>query len=161
MPILPAIDRLKNYSKDDFDFTLINTQNRTLKYRPPDDDIEHDQLLDSLADELRSSTQAYIHDQFSQSISDSVFETMTESKQPRTRDSLKQMIEGACSDCDMIGIADVNKFVRHFTELHAFCNERKSQLPKNKNESVENRIVPMTQDKYIGTAKHVFNMHHM
>ncbi len=80
MPIFPAIDRLKNYSKDDFDFTLINTRNRTLKYRPPDDDIEHDQLLDSLAGELHSSTQAHIHDQFSQSISDSVFETMTESK---------------------------------------------------------------------------------
>ncbi len=28
MPILPAIDRLKNYSKDDFDFTLINTSQK-------------------------------------------------------------------------------------------------------------------------------------
>jgi hypothetical protein len=105
--------------------------------------------------------QAHIHNQFSQSIADSVFETMTESKQPRTRDSLKQMIEGACSDCDMIGIAGLHKFARHLTELRAFCNERKASYPKTKNESVENRIVPMTQDKYIGTAKHVFNTHQM
>ena len=52
---------------------------------------------------MRLYTHGYIQDKFSQLITDSAFDGMHESKNPRTRDMLKQMIEGACSDCDLIG----------------------------------------------------------
>jgi hypothetical protein len=87
---------------------------------------------------------------------------MTDSKLPHTRDRLKQMlIEGACSDCNQIGELGMNKFIRHLTELRAFCNENRNILTRKTNGD-KNRVIPMTQDRYIGTATtRIFNMHHM
>jgi hypothetical protein len=45
---------------------------------------------------------------------------MIDGKLPCTRDSLEQMIEGACSDCNQIGKLGANRFIRHLTELCAF-----------------------------------------
>jgi hypothetical protein len=53
------------------------------------------------------------------------------------------MIEGACSDCDVIGIDAVNEFERHLTELRAFCNERKkNQDTTSKDDMYISRMVP-------------------
>ena len=43
---------------------------------------------------------------------------------------LTQMIEGACSDCDLIGEQGVNEFIQHLTELCACCNEKKGYRVK-------------------------------
>ena len=164
MPILPAKDRMTNYSTTDLDVIMLENSNRTVIFTPPDEDDSHEQerLLDEIANELRNSTQAHIQDKFNESILDSVFDTYTDGKQPRTRDCLKQMIEGACSDCDVIGIDAVNEFERHLTELRAFCNERKkNQDATSKDDMYISRMVPMTQDSYAGTTKRIHNMHHM
>jgi hypothetical protein len=126
MDILPAIDYLKNYSKEDIDETALTNQNITTKHNLGNlgnDDLR-EKCLDIMAEELCSATRGHIHDQFSQSISDSAFEGMTDSKLPCTRDRLKQMIEGACLDFNQIGELGINKFIRHLTELCAFCNEK-------------------------------------
>jgi hypothetical protein len=85
---------------------------------------------------------------------------MCEGKNPRTRDMLKQMIEGACSDCDLIGEQGVNEFIQHLTELRAYCNEKKRELSK-KMTSDNASMIPMTRDKYVGSAKRIYNTHDM
>ena len=65
---------------------------------------------------------------------------------------LKQMIEGACSDCDLIGEEGINEFVPHLTELHSYCNSKKRESSKKKT-SVNTSMIPMTLDKYVGSAK--------
>jgi hypothetical protein len=113
-----------------------------------------------MAEELHSATRGYIHGHFSQSISDSAFEGMTNSKLPCTRDCFKLMIEGACSDCNQIGELGIKEFIRHLTELPAFCNEKRNILTCETN-GEKNRIIPMTQNRYIGTTTCIFNTHHI
>ena len=124
---------------DDLDEGMLTTQNITVIYNPSDDgtDQEHYQMLDSIANELQSSTRAHIQDQFSQSTSDSVFNGMSDGKQSRTRDCLTQMIEGACLDCDTIGVKGVNEFDQHLMELHAFCNEKNIRNPMLQHAKIE------------------------
>ena len=50
---------------------------------------------------------------------------MHDGKKPRTRDRLKQMIEGSCSDCDLISEEGINEFVCHLTKLRSYCNAKK------------------------------------
>jgi hypothetical protein len=38
---------------------------------------------------------------------------------------LKQMIEGACYDCDLIGEEGINELVCHLAELRSYCNAKK------------------------------------
>ena len=71
------------------------------------------------------------------STSDSVFNGMSDGKQSRTRDCLTQMIEGACLDCDTIGVKGVNEFDQHLMELHAFCNEKNIRNPMLQHEKIE------------------------
>ena len=104
-PLLPAIDRPKNYSKEEVKNVCKTNSNATVAYNPTDGDYANvrDEWFDSLADELWLCTHGHIQDKFSQSIKDSEFDGMHDGKKPWTRDMLKQMIEGACSDCDLIG----------------------------------------------------------
>ena len=74
---------------------------------------------------MRLCTHGHIQDKFSQSIKDSEFNGMHEGKKPWIRDMLKQMIEGACSDCDLISEEGINEFVCHLTELRSYCNAKK------------------------------------
>jgi len=143
---------------------MFDNLNRTDIFNPLDDESSHEQdrLLNIIANDLRHLTQANIQDKFNKSILDSVFDTITDGKQPRTRDSLKQLIEGACSDCDMIGSDAVSEFVRHLTKLHALCNERKKHQDTTNKDCVKVSVMlPMTQDKYVGTTKRIYNTHHM
>ncbi len=58
MDILPAIDCLKNYSKEDIDETALTNRNITTKHNLGNfgnDDL-HDKWLDIMAEELRSAT---------------------------------------------------------------------------------------------------------
>ncbi len=92
--ILPAIDGLKNYSKEDIDETVLSNWNITTKHNLGNlgnDDL-HDKWFDIMTEELQSITRGHIQNQFIQSISDSAFEGMTDRKLPCTRDHLKQMI---------------------------------------------------------------------
>jgi hypothetical protein len=161
--IHPAIHHLKNYEKEDILDSMSKLQKQRIRYTPSDEVDDSDKLdkwLDSLADELRLYTYGHIQDQFSQLILDSAIEGMKDGRIPRTRDSLKQMIEGAFSDCDQIGEIAVNEFIQHLTELHAFCNDKKKDLTLDSTNN-KKRMIPMTQDKYISSAKCIFNSHHM
>ena len=101
--------------------------NATVTYNPTDGDYANvrDEWFDSLADELQLCTHGHIQDKFSQSIKDSEFDGMHDGKKPRTRDRLKQMIEGSCSDCDLISEEGINEFVCHLTKLRSYCNAKK------------------------------------
>jgi hypothetical protein len=132
-PLFPTMDRLKNYNKNEVKNICQENSTATVTYNltDRDDTNEHNEWFDSLADELQLSSHGHIQDKFSQSITDSAFDGMHEGKNPRTRDILKQMIEGACSDCNLIGEQGANEIIRHLTELHAFCNEKKRVLSQN------------------------------
>jgi hypothetical protein len=70
------------------------------------------------------------------------------------------MIEGACSDYDQIVDVAVNEFIQHLTELHGFCNDKKKYLNPDSTNNKQ-RMIPMTWDKYISSAKRTFSSHHM
>jgi hypothetical protein len=162
MNILPPIDYLKNYNKEDIDETVLINQNITTEHNlgnMGNDDL-HDKWFGIMAEELCSASRGHIHDQFSQSISGSAFEGMTYSKLPCTRDHLKHMIEGACLDCNQIQELGINKLIRHLSELCAFCNKKRNISTRETN-GEKNRVIPITQDRCISTTTCIFNRHHM
>jgi hypothetical protein len=116
----------------------------------------------ALSDNLNDSMSAYLEDMFSTAILNAKFDPSEKRTQPppRARDSLKQMWEENCARADNIGLDAVKKLESTMNEFSNRCNEwsRKNDLLMQHGKC---KNIPMTQGQYQGTAKRIFNTHHM
>ena len=104
-PYLPAIDRLKNYCKDDIcveEFNDCILSHSRIHLSQTDADESTDCLLDGMAKKLQDKSGAHLNDMFSKSIMNYDFDNDKEHS-IKARYSLKQLWEESCAEADNIG----------------------------------------------------------
>ena len=77
-----------------------------------------------------------------------------------TRDILKQQWEEACDMADNIGEEGTRELEECVAAFRSYCNQGQQQTGEN-DEIGRCKYVPMTQGKYQGSQKRVYNTHHM
>jgi hypothetical protein len=124
--------------------------------------IEENDLFDYINSNRGDYSGGDVSDLFSNSIYNSDFRSPLSDKQ-------KQLIEECCSEVD--GLGRVDDLLRLEDNLKLFlsqCSVIKSSKGKassegSQDDSIERvrQTVPMTNGKYQGSAKRIFNSHHM
>ena len=155
--ILPACDRMRNYSSKDVSdlehFDGLFSQD----YEPDDYEMDEEQnLFMNIANRICDMTTDVTNDKFSESINDTVFPELTESRY-NTREMLKQKIEDCCSAADEVGADGKKELGRVLDSFQQWCARKNN----GNNDEKDSKYVPMTKSNYKGTAKRVFNTHHM
>ncbi len=140
--VCSAFERLKNYdgskihiNDDYFDNMHVNTH--------------------TCAKDIASDPDSF-ENTFCQSIDDTDF---TPSQNVDARGALKSVVDVAYSDADEIGDEAIKKLKSILLEFKSWCNEK--QKASWDGDERENMYVPMSKGGYIGSAKRVFNTHHM
>ena len=160
LPILSAIDRLKNYKKSDINLGLFENMVSHI-YAPPtdlDNDAEYD-LFNEQIEAFNSSTTAASEARFDISMNNSKLPSSAKGG-ARTRDILKQQWEEACDMADNIGEEGTRELEECVAAFRSYCNQGQQQTGEN-DEIGRCKYVPMTQGKYQGSQKRVYNTHHM
>ena len=166
-PILPAVDRLINYKKEDIDFSLVDGMVSTTHSQDsydmdtdPNDDVDEN-FFEERRQALFKSISHTCEQMFDVSISNSALPESARSG-VRTRDALKQPWEEACDAADGIGWEATRKLESMLDDFREWCNVTRSVNEQgNSQGSGSRRAIPMTQGKYTGTADRVYNTHHM
>ena len=174
--IEPAICRLKNYPKNVIrlsEFRNSVLSQRRIHLSQTEQEEEENDLFDYINTNGGDHSGGDISDFFSDSIHNSHFpspqrETRLDNR-VLARNALKQLIEECCAEAD--GLGRVDGILRLEDNLKSFlreCNEIKSSKPTSSSgkeclsgtEHVRQNV-PMTHAKYQGSAKRIFNTHHM
>jgi len=163
LPILPAIDRLKNYKKSDINLELFE-QMVSQTYRPPanlDEDAEYD-LFDEQIKSFNASTSEACESAFDTLLNDSDLPALAKGG-VRTRDLLKQQWEEACDMADTMGEEATKEPEECVSAFRTYCNiVSRGECPRvETGEFGRRKYVPMTQGKYQGNQERVYNTHHM
>jgi hypothetical protein len=170
--IEPAICRLKNYPKNAFRLSAFRnsvlSQRRIHLSKTAQEEEEND-LFDYINSNRGDYSGRDVRDVFSNLIYNSDFGSPLSDKHVLARNSLKQLIEECCSKADRLGRVDgLLRLEDHLKLFLSQCSVIKSSKGKGSSEgSQDNSIervrqtVPMTNGKYQGSAKRIFNSHHM
>ena len=164
--IEPAICRLKNYPKNAFrlsEFRNSVLSQRRIHLSQTDQEEEENDLFDYMNTNGGDHSGGDISDVFSDSIHNSHFHSPQRENRVLARNALKQLIEECCTKAD--GLGHVNGLLRLEDNLKLFlsqCSAIKSSKAKSSSGSkCVQQTVPMTHGKYQGSAKRIFNSHHM
>ena len=174
--ILPAIDRMKNYDKQDFDlakFDAMFTNTYTPDSMSTQDEFTMFSEQMSCLNQMTSESCAGIFDA-SLNDADIPDEAM---KSLRTRDVLKQFIEESCSAADYRGMKGRRALEERLLDFRQWCNENPpdedltkgggdadstvdmtTDVSQRKRKST---MVPMTQYKYTSGSDRINNTAHM
>ena len=154
---LPALQRLKNYKQDEkFD------SSRTQTYKPTEDGCIDDNDEEFMNDRnyFYGLTQESTELVFNESINNVDIPFLMAGGM-RTRDKLKQAWEEACANADDIELSAVTELELSLKRFSTFCNEIMHVSSDNEEDDSVGRVVPMTQAKYKGGEKRIYNTHHM
>ena len=152
-----AAERLKNYSSIDLD--NMNTFDGLLSQSYSPDDVQDIGDIDHFvhaAQEVRVTTGETTNEKYSKSIYDTDFPSELAAS-IKTRDMLKQKIEDCCAAADQLGEEAKGELGRRLDDFQNWCAS-KSECENN--DGTE-KVVPMTNSRYTGTSKRVFNTHNM
>ena len=175
--IRPAIDRLKNYDKQDLDLDKFDAMFSNT-YTP--DSMSTQDEFSMFAEQmsfLNQMTSDSCEEIFDASLNDADIpdEVM---KSLHTRDVLKQFIEESCSAADYRGMKGRRAFAKHLVDFRQWCNENPpdedimTNNEGNADSTVDvttdgsqrkwkSRTVPMTQTKYTSVIERIHNTAHM
>ena len=167
-PILPAIDRLKNYDKKDVDFNKFEEMFANT-YKPDEMSTQDEvAILNEQMNFLNQMTSDHSRCVFDASINDAYIpdEAM---KSLSSRDVFKQLIEESCSAADYRGMKGRRAFEEHLLDFKKWCNEHPPDGEEEEEEVIEgsnqrkrkSTFVPMTQTKYTPSVERTYNTHHM
>ena len=183
-PILPALDRLRNYAKGDIDLELFDSM-KTNTYSPESSDS--DDMFDLLSDQINTfnaKTSMSYESVFELSVNNSDLPMEMEGS-VKTRELLKQKWEEACEMADNLGSDATRELEQCLNRFETYCNIKSStdmaideevgsadgpavgvsaaSVVSNVDDSNKKRrvVVPMTKGKYTGTQERHFNTHHM
>ena len=168
-PHLPALDRLKNYRKEDVNLELIDGM-LTSTYTPDSMGEEEEySMYEAMSEALQDMITHQAEELFDSSASDANIPAAA-AKGAKTRDTLKQLIESSCEMADEIGPDATRELQSMLSGFGSWCNERRASeegatTTDTIRESDDNRKkrkhVPMTTGKYTGTAKRIYNTYNM
>jgi len=158
---LPALQRLKNYKQEDVNFDNFDSSH-TQTYNPAEDCTIDDNDEEFLNDRnyFYGLTQESTELVFNESINNAEI-PLSMAGGMRTRDKLKQAWEEACANADDIGLSAVTELELSLKRFSTFCNEKMHDSSDNEEDDSVGRVVPMTQAKYKGREKRIYNTHHM
>ena len=160
----PAHDRVKNYHQTEVHlgrFENVMSQTTTSNLESSGKEEMDEDILVEFSENLNDSTSAHLEDMFSASIFNADFDTKGKrTQQPRARDSLKQMWEENCAHADNIGFDAVKKLESTMNEFSNWCTEWSIKNDVMLKDG-KRKNIPMTQGRYEGTAKRIYNTHHM
>ena len=171
--IEPAIIRLKNYPKKAFRLSELRNSvlsQRRIHLSQTAQEEEENDLFDYISNSNRGDySGGDLNDVFSNSIYNSDFRSPLSDNHVLARNSLRQLIEECCSEAD--GLGHVDGLLRLEDHLKLFLSQcsviksskRKASSEGSQDDSIERvrQTVPMTNGKYQGSAKRIFNSHHM
>ena len=177
--ILPAIDRLKNYDKQDFDLEKIDAM-FTNTYTPDSMSTQDElSMFNEQMSFLNQMTSESCEEIFDASLNDADIpdEAM---KSLHTRDVLKQFIEESCTAADYRGMKGRRELEERLVlvDFRQWCNENppdedimtksegdaESTVDMTTDGSQRKRkstMVPMTQSKYTSGIDRIHNTAHM
>jgi hypothetical protein len=167
---MPAICRIKNYPKNAFHISgfrnSVLSQQRIHLSQTAQEEQEND-LFDYINTNRGDFSGGDISDVFSTSIHNSDFRSPVRENHVLARNSLKQLIEECCTEADGLGRVDgvlrLEENLRLFLSQCSSIKSSKANSEGARDDSIEcvRPIVPMTHGKYQGSAKRIFNSHHM
>ena len=178
-PILPALDRLKNYSKEGIDLEKIDGMFSTT-FTPSsqfsdesgmevDRDVL-DKIFEGMFNELQSITSSSSVEIFESALANAVL-PQTAAKGVGARETLKSLANDSYALADKVGQDGVAKLEEMFNGYLAWCNTKLSGKEEEGEDmdtegdlasgEGKRKYVPFTQDSYDGTAKRVLNTRHM
>ena len=159
---MSAVARVKNYdvsqiNLDKFDGS--HTQTYTPSSGDENDEIMEENMFAEERDYFYGLTEETTELIFDESINNSDLPASM-SAGIHTRDKLKQPWEEACALADNLGIEAATKLEMALKKFSAFCNDKNSMVT-NVDDDRDGVIVPATGARYKGTAKRIYNTHHM
>jgi hypothetical protein len=157
-PHLPAIERLKNYSKTDVSIDHLNEYILTTGriHLSQLDDFESNILFNNMAESNEDTTGGHLNDMFSESIMNYDFAKENEIT-IKARYSLKQLWQESCAEADNIGPEGIKELERQLLLFRQFCNQNNiSTTDKGLRLNV-----PMTNGHYGSRVTRVYNTHNM
>jgi len=152
-----AVHRLKNYSSIDLDNmdTFDGLLSQSYSPKEAEDSGNFDEFVDA-AQEVRYTTGQCTNQKYSESILDTDFPSELAASL-KTRDMLNKKMEDCFAAADQIREEAKTELGRRLDDFQNWCA---SKFQCDNNETTT-KIVPMTNSRYNGTAKRVFNTHHM
>ena len=171
---LSALDRLKNYRKEDINLELMDGM-LSSTYTPDSmgNDAEYD-MFAGMSDALQDMITPQAEKLFDLSASDANIPDAAAIGGVKTRETLKQLIESSCCKADEIGSDGAKELESVLLGFGSWCNQRATELvvarrgdsgdiaeEKTSASNGKRRYVAMTNDKYTGTAKRVCNTYNM
>lgn len=163
LPRLPAIDRLKNYKKEDIDMSKFEAMH-TISYTPPSQrqsqhsGLEEDDtgLYKAQYEAMKAHVSKNCTMMFEECLENAVLpEAM--SSQVKTRERLGQNINEACDLADNIGTEAMQELETRLKDFREWCLGH----PNYKGRGEGRNNVPMTGATYQGTRERNYNTHDM
>ena len=172
--ILPAIDRLKNYDKQDLDLEKFDAM-FTSTYTPDSMSTQDEfSMFNEQMSYLNQTTSGSCEEIFDASLNDADIpdEAM---KSLHTRDVLKQFIEESCTAADYRGMKGRRALEERLVDFRQWCNENppdedirtnsegdaKDMTTDGSQRKRKLKMVPMTQSKYTSGIDRIHNTAHM
>jgi len=160
---LPALERLKNYKKEDINLELIDGM-LSSTYIPNSQAEEEDDLLyREMSEALQDMTTPDVEELFDSSTSDACL-PMAATKGVKARDILKQHVESSFELADRHGQEGIKQLEAMHIEFRSWCNAREAQQDKHVTDASrtdKRKFIPMTDCKYSSAQKRVMNTHNM
>jgi hypothetical protein len=157
-PLLPALDRLKNYNKDDIDLSKIEGMN--VREFIPKEVTDDDKLYEEISAHFRTNNET-TNDIFSSSIEDSAVPPCS-TDEPRI--VLKQQLEDCYALCKEIGPEGLTMLSSKLSEFEAWASNTKGEERNSADSAAgatKHAVVHMTGAKYQGNSKRVYNTYTM
>ena len=159
-PILPALERLKNYNKQDIDLDLYEGMFWSKVYEPEsmsqDSEQELNKLFEDISIKLRYVISPEMEELFDSSINDASLPSAAFSN---ARMTLKGKIDASFAMTDCLGPIALKKFSEVLSDYQSWCT---IESAKSASDPLKKKsgYIPMTDHKYSG-PKRVYNTFHM
>jgi hypothetical protein len=157
-----ALDRLKNYKKEDVDLSFCDGLSQSTFLPTNLDDEDQDELFNRITSDLEEKG-GLIGKEMDLMFDDSIHNAII----PITSDStarvaLKAMYECTSTLADRLGLKGVQIMEKGFNEMQSeMHNHLREKNEENMNHCKKRKFEPMTQDSYTGTKKRIHNTYHM
>ena len=162
-PCLSALDRLKNYNKNDIQLETIDGMYST-NYSPSGDQEPLDSLFQQMFTELKATITTDTEKLFQVSMSNSCLPKRA-SKGVTSRQKLKSVMDTAFALSDVVGHEGLEKLEETLDGFNQWCASKIETMEGNTSSGdkrTEKRTYAhMSQESYTGTAERVYNTHHM
>ena len=159
--VMPAIDRLINYSKDGIDLEMIDGMFVT-SYVPTSTDgdtPEVNDVFETMFQELQNLTPESSMVTFDTAISNSSLPSSI--PVVSSRSALRSLVETSYALADKIGPEAIQNLEVHLKQFNSWCSIELSKKECKNQRQQKRKYVALTQETYEGNVQRVYNTYHM